>query len=85
MSAFAQKACDSGTFTGVAVTIGRPLDALRESLNPGDGEDIHAVLVGQGGHLPARVCTFIVKSRRSTDVGFWPEAAVPAAHELFRY
>jgi DNA-binding transcriptional LysR family regulator len=30
-----------------------------EELNPGDVEEIHAVYVGQGGHLPARVRTFI--------------------------
>ena len=30
-----------------------------EDLNPGDIEEIHAVYVGQGGHLPARVRAFI--------------------------
>ncbi|WP_119461009.1 LysR family transcriptional regulator [Rhodospirillaceae bacterium SYSU D60014] len=44
--------------------IGRDIEAGRlrpvlENLNPGDVEDIHAVFVGQGGHLPARVRAFI--------------------------
>jgi DNA-binding transcriptional LysR family regulator len=32
---------------------------LLEELNPGDCEDIHAVYLGQGGPLPARVRAFI--------------------------
>jgi DNA-binding transcriptional LysR family regulator len=44
--------------------VGDDLEAGRlrpvlEHLNPGDLEDIHAVFVGQGGHLPARVRAFI--------------------------
>jgi hypothetical protein len=30
-----------------------------EEFNPGDREDIHAVYLGQGGPLPARVREFI--------------------------
>jgi DNA-binding transcriptional LysR family regulator len=30
-----------------------------EALNPGDREDIHAVYLGQGGPLPARVRAFL--------------------------
>ncbi len=30
-----------------------------ENYNPGDREDIHAVYLGQGGPLPARVRAFI--------------------------
>ncbi len=30
-----------------------------EEFNPGDREDIHAVYLGQGGPLPARVRAFI--------------------------
>jgi DNA-binding transcriptional LysR family regulator len=44
--------------------VGDDLEAGRlrpvlEHLNPGDVEDIHAVFVGQRGHLPARVRAFI--------------------------
>jgi DNA-binding transcriptional LysR family regulator len=44
--------------------IGRDIEAGRlvpvlEDLNPGDVEDIHAIFVGHGGHLPARVRAFI--------------------------
>lgn len=35
------------------------LTPVLEAFNPGDVEDIHAVYVGQGGHLPARVRAFI--------------------------
>ncbi|NEX93184.1 LysR family transcriptional regulator [Caulobacter sp. 17J65-9] len=35
------------------------LQAVLEPLNPGDHEDIHAVFMGQGGHLPARVRAFV--------------------------
>jgi hypothetical protein len=30
-----------------------------QDLNPGDCEDVHAVFLGQGGPLPARVRAFI--------------------------
>ncbi len=30
-----------------------------EKYNPGDIETMHAVFVGQGGHLPARVRAFL--------------------------
>jgi DNA-binding transcriptional LysR family regulator len=44
--------------------VGKDIEAGRlrpvlEDLNPGDVEDIHAVFVGQGGPLPARVRAFI--------------------------
>ena len=35
------------------------LEPVLEDCNPGDREDIHAVYIGQGGPLPARVRTFI--------------------------
>jgi DNA-binding transcriptional LysR family regulator len=35
------------------------LKAVLEPMNPGDTEAIHAVFIGQGGHLPARIRTFI--------------------------
>ena len=35
------------------------LKPVLEPLNPGDTEAIHAVFIGQGGHLPARIRTFI--------------------------
>ena len=31
------------------------LQAVLEDCNPGDTEAVHAVYVGQGGHLPLRV------------------------------
>jgi DNA-binding transcriptional LysR family regulator len=37
---------------------GRLVEVLK-ALNPGDTEAIHAVYVGQGGHLPARVRVFL--------------------------
>lgn len=43
---------------GPDIKAGR-LQTVLEHLNPGDTEDIHAVFVGQGGHLPARVRAFI--------------------------
>jgi DNA-binding transcriptional LysR family regulator len=30
-----------------------------EDFNPGDEEPLHAIYVGQGGHLPARVRAFL--------------------------
>jgi len=35
------------------------LQVVMEDLNPGDVEEIHAVFLGQGGHLPARVRAFL--------------------------
>jgi DNA-binding transcriptional LysR family regulator len=32
---------------------------LLEQFNPGDREDIHAVFLGRGGPLPARVRAFV--------------------------
>lgn len=43
---------------GEDVKAGR-LRPVLEELNPGDVEDIHAVFLGQGGHLPSRVRAFI--------------------------
>ncbi|MBZ6075541.1 LysR family transcriptional regulator [Microvirga puerhi] len=43
---------------GPDIAAGRLVPML-EAFNPGDSEDIHAVFVGQGGRLPARVRAFI--------------------------
>lgn len=43
---------------GADIRAGR-LQPVLEELNPGDLQEVHAVFVGQGGHLPARVRTFI--------------------------
>ncbi|MCB8819172.1 LysR family transcriptional regulator [Microvirga rosea] len=43
---------------GPDIAAGRLVPVLEE-FNPGDSEDIHAVFVGQGGRLPARVRAFI--------------------------
>jgi DNA-binding transcriptional LysR family regulator len=43
---------------GPDINAGR-LRTVLEKLNPGDTEDIHAVFIGQGGHLAARVRAFI--------------------------
>lgn len=43
---------------GPDIASGR-LKTVLEELNPGDAEDIHAVFIGQGDHLPARVRAFI--------------------------
>jgi DNA-binding transcriptional LysR family regulator len=43
---------------GVDIEAGRLVPVLEE-FNPGDREDIHAVYLGQGGPLPARVRAFI--------------------------
>jgi len=43
---------------GPDIAAGRLVTVL-DDLNPGDTEEIHAVYVGQGGHLPARIRAFI--------------------------
>ena len=43
---------------GPDIRAGR-LKPILESFNPGDTEAIHAVFIGQGGHLPARTRAFI--------------------------
>jgi DNA-binding transcriptional LysR family regulator len=43
---------------GPDIKVGR-LKPVLEPLNPGDTEDIHAVFVGHGAHLPARIRAFI--------------------------
>jgi DNA-binding transcriptional LysR family regulator len=43
---------------GPDIEAGR-LKVVLEDLNPGDVEEIHAIFVGQGGHLPARIRAFI--------------------------
>ena len=40
------------------ITAGRLVPVL-EDCNPGDMEEVHAVYVGQGGHLPLRVRAFL--------------------------
>ena len=35
------------------------LQAVLEECNPGDSEEVHAVFVGQGGHVPLRVRVFL--------------------------
>jgi len=40
------------------IAAGRLVPVL-EDYNPGDTEDVHAVFLGQGGHLPARVRAFL--------------------------
>ena len=40
------------------IAAGRLLPIL-ERCNPGDTEEVHAVFVGQGGHLPTRVRAFL--------------------------
>lgn len=40
------------------IAAGRLL-AVLEDCNPGDTEDVHAVFVGQGGHVPLRVRVFL--------------------------
>lgn len=40
------------------VTTGK-LQVLLDTFNPGGGIDIHAVYIGQGGHMPARVRAFL--------------------------
>jgi DNA-binding transcriptional LysR family regulator len=43
---------------------------LFEDRNPGDVEDIHAVFVGHGGHLPARVRAFVDYLAERIDVSW---------------
>jgi DNA-binding transcriptional LysR family regulator len=43
---------------GPDIKAGR-LQPVLEKFNPGDTEAIHAVFIGQGGHLPARIRAFI--------------------------
>lgn len=43
---------------GPDIEAGRLVPVL-EDLNPGDVQEVHAVFLGQGGHLPARVRAFI--------------------------
>jgi DNA-binding transcriptional LysR family regulator len=43
---------------GPDIKAGR-LKPVLQNLNPGDTEAIHAVFIGQGGHLPARIRAFI--------------------------
>lgn len=43
---------------GPDIAAGR-LQVVVDDLNPGDTEAVHAVFVGQGGHLPARVRAFV--------------------------
>jgi DNA-binding transcriptional LysR family regulator len=43
---------------GADIKAGR-LKPVLEHLNPGDTDVVHAVYVGQGGHLPARIRAFI--------------------------
>ncbi len=40
------------------IAAGRLVPIL-EDCNPGDTEAVHAVFLGQGGHLPARVRAFL--------------------------
>ena len=40
------------------INAGRLVPVL-EDFNPGDEEPLHAIYVGQGGHLPARVRAFL--------------------------
>ena len=40
------------------IAAGRLLTLLEE-FNPGDSEEVHAVFVGQGGHVPLRVRIFL--------------------------
>lgn len=43
---------------GADIAAGRLVPVL-EDLNPGDTEAVHAVYLGQGGHLPSRIRAFI--------------------------
>ncbi len=43
---------------GADIRAGRLIEVLKAQ-NPGDTEAIHAIYVGQGGHLPARVRVFL--------------------------
>ncbi len=50
------------------IAAGRLL-ALLEDCNPGDSEEVHAVFVGQGGHVPLRVRVFLDFLAESVDLG----------------
>ena len=50
------------------IAAGRLL-ALLEGYNPGDSEDVHAVFVGQGGHVPLRVRVFLDFLAEHVDLG----------------
>ena len=50
------------------IAAGRLL-ALLEAYNPDDSEDVHAVLVGQGGHAPLRVRVFLDFLAEHVDLG----------------
>ena len=50
------------------IAAGRLL-ALLEPYNPGDSEDVHAVFVGQGGHVPLRVRVFLDFLAEHVDLG----------------
>jgi DNA-binding transcriptional LysR family regulator len=43
--------------------------ALLEDFNPGDAEEVHAVFVGQSGHLPMRVRAFLDFLAEHVDMG----------------
>ena len=45
------------------------LQAVLEDCNPGDSEEVHAVFVGQGGHVPLRVRVFLDFLAESVDLG----------------
>lgn len=50
------------------IAAGRLL-AVLEDCNPGDVEEVHAVFVGQGGHLPLRVRAFLDFLAERVDIG----------------
>lgn len=50
------------------IAAGRLVPVL-EDCNPGDREEVHAVYVGQGGHLPQRVRAFLDFLVERVDVG----------------
>ena len=50
------------------IAAGRLLPVL-EDCNPGDVEEVHAVYVGQGGHLPLRVRAFLDFLAERVDIG----------------
>ncbi|MGK5046870.1 LysR family transcriptional regulator [Janthinobacterium sp. GB4P2] len=45
------------------------LHAVLEEFNPGDSEEVHAVFVGQGGHVPLRVRVFLDFLAQHVDLG----------------
>ncbi|KAB0327030.1 LysR family transcriptional regulator [Janthinobacterium sp. PLB04] len=50
------------------IAAGRLL-ALLEDCNPGDSEEVHAVFVGQGGHVPLRVRVLLDFLAQNVDLG----------------